>query len=172
MRGIAPRREPLIRRFAPPSPTRGEGRPSFVKLRSAPNANSWIGFFLSTAAAMTKSPPRLEFVDREIGRPAPRLWRNVPPYLESRPRPPLLKCPLRAKSGHRRPSLELEGEAALQTAFPSCGKAMTEERCRSRPDEREQVGVEDIRMCGQHAMGVARIGLQRPVLKQIDRTRH
>jgi len=39
---------------------------------------------------MTKSPPRLEFVDREIGRPAPRLWRNVPPYLESRPRPPLL----------------------------------------------------------------------------------
>ena len=27
-------------------------------------------------------------------------------------------------------------------------------------------------MCGEHAMGVARIGLQRPVLEQVDRTRH
>src|SRR5689334_14684704 len=42
----------------------------------------------------------------------------------------------------------------------------------SRPDESQQVRVEDIRMCGQHAMRVARISLQRPVLEQIDRTRH
>ena len=42
----------------------------------------------------------------------------------------------------------------------------------SRPDEREQVGVEDIRMRGQHAMGIAGISLQRPVLEQVDRTRH
>ena len=42
----------------------------------------------------------------------------------------------------------------------------------SRPDEREQVRVEDIRMCGQHAMRVARISLQRPFLKQINGTRH
>jgi hypothetical protein len=42
----------------------------------------------------------------------------------------------------------------------------------SRSDEREQVGVEDIRVCGQHAVGVARIGLQRAVLEQVDRARH
>ncbi|MDE5455731.1 hypothetical protein GWE18_23405 [Bradyrhizobium sp. CSA112] len=29
MRGLSPRREPLIRRFAPPSPTRGEGKPPY-----------------------------------------------------------------------------------------------------------------------------------------------
>ena len=37
---------------------------------------------------------------------------------------------LSAKSGCRIPSLELEGDAALQTASPSCGKAIVDERCR------------------------------------------
>src|SRR5262249_45103892 len=37
MRGLSPRREPLIRRFAPPSPTRGEGRltPSAARHRDS-----------------------------------------------------------------------------------------------------------------------------------------
>ena len=39
-------------------------------------------------------------------------------------------------------------------------------------DESEQIRVEHIRMRGQHAMRVARISLQRPVLEQLDRTRH
>src|SRR6185436_8984541 len=36
MRGLSPRREPLIRRFAPPSPTRGEGKKQRVVRKRAP----------------------------------------------------------------------------------------------------------------------------------------
>src|SRR6478736_3293706 len=39
-------------------------------------------------------------------------------------------------------------------------------------NESKKIRIEDIRMCGQHAMRVAGISLQRPVLKQVDRTRH
>jgi hypothetical protein len=48
---------------------------------------------------------------------------------------------LRAKSGCRIPSPELGGEAALQTASPSCGKAMMDERCRQDPMNESRSGL-------------------------------